>query len=45
LKAGLDSLTRAKVFHDDCQIDHLELIRKAVQPGAGRVILTIETLE
>ncbi len=44
LKAGLDSLTHAKVFHDDCQIDHLEVIRKSVQPGAGRVIATFEEI-
>lgn len=44
LKAGVDSLTHAGVFADDSQIDHLEVIRKAVQKNDGRVIITIEEI-
>ena len=44
LKAGVDSLMHASVFSDDSQIDHLEVIRKAVQPGNGRIIVTIEEI-
>ena len=40
LKATLDSLTKAKVWEDDEQIDRLEVVRCSVkQPGGVRVVI------
>lgn len=43
-KSLCDSLTKAGVYDDDSQIDHLEFIRKKVQNKNGRVIVTIEEI-
>ena len=39
-KALLDSMTHAGVWVDDSQIDDLQVIRHAVEPG-GRVVVTV----
>jgi len=39
-KALLDSLTHAKVWNDDCQVDDLRVIRKEVSKG-GHVIVHV----
>lgn len=43
-KCTLDFLTHAGVYADDSQIDWLEFRRMSVQPGAGRVIVTIDEI-
>ncbi len=40
-----DFLTHAGIYVDDSQIDWLEFRRMSVQPGAGRVIVTVEEIE
>ena len=40
-KALLDALTHAGIWHDDEQIDHLEIIRHEVEPGGAiEVVVT-----
>jgi len=41
IKAVLDALQKADVFHDDFQVDHLEMIRGEVIKG-GQLLVTIE---
>jgi Holliday junction resolvase RusA-like endonuclease len=43
-KVLCDFLTHAGICVDDSQIDWSELRRMSVQPGAGRVIVTIEEI-
>jgi crossover junction endodeoxyribonuclease RusA len=43
-KCTCDFLTHAGLYADDSQIDWLEFRRMSVQPGAGRVIVTIEEI-
>lgn len=40
-KVCLDSLTKAGVWHDDSQIDHLEIVRCDVTKG-GMLVVSIE---
>lgn len=44
-KCTLDFLTHAGVYADDSQIDRLEFRRMSVQPGAGRLLVTIEEIK
>ena len=41
IKAVLDALQKADVFHDDFQVDHLEMIRGEIIKG-GQLLVTIE---
>ena len=44
-KALLDSIEHAGVIEDDSMIDDLHTIRKEVIPSAGKVIVTITSIE
>ena len=44
-KGVLDSLEHAGAYLNDNQIDKLTIIRKGVIPKAGKVIVTLETLD
>lgn len=45
IKAVLDALQRATVFHDDEQVDDIHVIRGAVMiPGEGSAVITIKEI-
>ncbi len=44
-KPILDGLAGAGVYTNDAQIDHAEITRGAVSPGAGRLEVTIRSVE